>query len=350
MAMLHTRLIEEAAQRLADFLDIVPSELTIKKELVQGDIHADLVISHADRRFIVECKTTGEAAPVAAAARQVRLFAAADKKKAIPLVVVPYMGEVGRRACEKEEVYWFDLSGNAFIRGPGLRIEIEGKPNRFKRAGRPKSLFAPKSARITRWLLMKNDEEFSQRELARLSHLDEGFTSRIVRGLEEQDLITRSPEGLVQVRNYDALLEAWREAYDFSKHHILRGHIAARSSDEVLRRITENMKETQYAVTGLAGAWLLSGFAGFRLVVLYMEKLPTENLRKQIGFHEAERGENVWIVQPDDCGVFQGSEVVNGILCAHPVQVYMDLKGHPERSKEAADELRKKLLKLSRND
>jgi len=63
--------------------------------------------------------------------------------------------------------------------------------------------------------------------------------------------------------------------------------------------------------------------------------------------HEIERGENFWLVQPNDAGVFDGSEVRDGIFCVHPVQIYLDLKDHPERSTEAADELRKKLLNLS---
>ena len=62
-----------------------------------------------------------------------------------------------------------------------------------------------------------------------------------------------------------------------------------------------------------------------------------------LGFRDEERGENVWLVVPNDEGVFFGAEERDGIRCAHPVQVYVDLKGHPERSAEAAMELRKKM-------
>ena len=48
---------------------------------------------------------------------------------------------------------------------------------------------------------------------------------------------------------------------------------------------------------------------------------------------------------PNDEGVFQGAVEREGIPCVHPVQVYLDLKDHPERSAEAAEALRKKLLK-----
>lgn len=344
---MHQRLLKETPLRLAELLAVPASDLKVEREPAARGDGADLVIGWGDKVIVIECKASGHAASVAMAVRQARDFADALPKKAIPLVAVLYMGEVGRRLCEEAGVNWLDLSGNAHLAAPGLRVQIEGKPNRFKRVGRPRSLFAPKSARIARWLLMKSDQAFTQRELARVSGLDEGFTSRIVRGLEEQRLIVREADGAVRVADYDALLDALREAYDFSKHQIVRGHVAARSSDEVLRRLSESLQreKIEYAATGLAGAWLWSGFAGFRLVVLFVADLPDEKARGQMGFHEMERGENVWLVQPSDAGVFHGSEVREKISCAHPVQVYLDLKDHPERSTEAAEALRKMLLK-----
>ena len=258
-----------------------------------------------------------------------------------------YLGEVGRQLCAEAGGCWLDLSDNAHLVGPGLRVSVEGKSNRFKQPGRPRSVFAPKSSRIARWLLIEPERAFTQRELARTSGLDEGFTSRIVGQLEEQRLVVRDADGAVKVADYDALLEAWREVYDFSKHHIVRGHIAARSSDEVLRRMSEHLKRDnlEHAATGLAGAWLLNQFAGFRLVVFYVTQILSAEAAQAMGFHEEQRGENVWLVVPNDQGVFQGAAERNGIRCAHPMQVYLDLKHHPERSTEAAEQLRQNLLR-----
>jgi hypothetical protein len=348
---LHQRSLNEIPRRLAELLEIPETELTVDRKQVAGNGQPDLVVSWGDKVIVIECKESGEADSVSVAARQAKAFANAVSRGATAVVVVPYMGEVGQRLCEEAGVSWLDLSGNARIVAPGLRVRIEGKPNRFKRVGRPRSLFAPKSARIARWLLMKRDQAFTQRELARVSRLDEGFTSRIVRGLEEQRLIAREADGTVRVSNYDTVLDAMREAYDFSKHQIVRGHVAVRSSDEALRRLAESFQreKVEYAATALAGAWLWSKFAGFRLVVLFVSELPDAKARGQMGFHEIERGENVWLVQPNDAGVFDGGEARDGIYCAHPVQIYLDLKDHPERSTEAADELRKKILNPSTN-
>jgi hypothetical protein len=167
-----------------------------------------------------------------------------------------------------------------------------------------------------------------------------------VRELEEQRLISRAADGSVRVADYETMLEAWREAYDFSKHHIVRGHIAERSSDEVLRKLGAQLRHDgiEHAATGLAGAWLLDQFAGFRLVTLYVAQLPSAEAQEAMGFREELRGENVWLVVPNDEGVFNGAGDREGVRCVHPVQAYLDLKNHPERSAEAAEELRRKLL------
>jgi DNA-binding MarR family transcriptional regulator len=347
---LSQRLEAEVPKRLAELLGLSERQIKVKRQPSLPGVRAGAVdmIAHAgDLTFLVECKAKGEAASAAMAARQAKEFAERLKKKSIPLVVVPYMGEAGRRLCNEAQVSWFDLSGNARLFGPpGLRIQIEGKPNLFKRPGRPRTLFAPKSSRIARCLLVEPDLAMTQRELARVAGLDEGFTSRIVRQMEEQRLVARETNGAVKVAEFDTLLDAWREAYDFSKHHIVRGHIAARSSDDVLRHLAGQLKRSkiEHAATGLAGAWLLSQFSGFRLVALFVAQMPSKEAQELMGFREELRGENVWLVVPNDEGVFYGAAERGGVRCVHPVQAYLDLKNHPERSAEAAEQLRRKYL------
>jgi hypothetical protein len=346
---LHQQLEADVPKRLAELLAVPMSRVKVQRPPATGRGQpgvVDLVVAVEGFIFVVECKAKGEAAAVAMAARSVKEFAGRLKKKSIPLVAVSFMGDVGKRLCEEAEVGWLDLSGNAHLVAPGLRVNIEGKPNQFKQSGRPRSLFAPKSSRIARWLLMEPKRAFSQRELSNVAGLDEGFTSRIVRQLEEQRLVSRNSAGAVKVADFDALLEAWREVYDFSRHQIVRGHIAARSSDEILRRLSAELKRgnLEYAATGLAGAWLLNQFAGFRLVVFYVAQMPSAETQQAMGFREESQGENVWLVVPNDGGVFHGAEEREGIRCAHPVQVYLDLKNHPERSAEAAEQLRLKFF------
>jgi hypothetical protein len=212
-------------------------------------------------------------------------------------------------------------------------------------------VFAPKSARIVRQLLIEPKKGYNQRELSRITGLDEGHTSRIVRRLEELSLIDRDDKGFLRPSDPDDLLEAWLEAYDFSKHQIFKGHIAARSGVELLKRIAQTLTEQKidYAATGLAGAWQYTHFATFRVATLFLADMTGKNLFDLLHFREDDRGANTWLVVPNDAGVFHGSSTRDDIVCVHPVQIYLDLQGHPERAKEAASMVRQERLKWGWN-
>ena len=170
----------------------------------------------------------------------------------------------------------------------------------------------------------------TQRQIARATDMDEGFTSRIVARLEEDELVVRGLSGAIRARDPDLLLDAWREDYDFSKHEIVKGHVAARSGDELLRKVTDQLRnmETEHAATGMAAAWLLTRFAGFRTVVTYVAERPSADLLDSFGF----RAGSLW----SEClvgrssgrrHVFHGTGERDGVRCVHPVQAYLDLKG-----------------------
>jgi len=331
---------------LAELLSVDPDEVGLREQLPSG---ADSVIHAADHVFVVEFKMTTSGAVVAAAADQAVRQAKRLRRKAIPLVAVPFMGEVGRRACENAGVAWLDLSGNARIIAKGLRIVVEGRPNRFRSAGRPANLFAPKSSRIVRWMLIHPGKAFRQRELAQATGVDEGRVSKIVRRLMDEQYLVRDDDSAIRPRDYDLLLDAWREAYDFSRHTVHRGHVAARSGDALLKSACKTFagQGIDYAATGLAAAWVLTRFAAFRTATIYLADDPSKAILEKLGFRDDPRGANLWLVVPNDEGVFHGSACKKGVRCVHPVQTYLDLGAHPERANEAAERLREDMLTWS---
>ena len=176
-------------------------------------------------------------------------------------------------------------------------------------------------------------------------------TSRIISRLEDEELIFRKNDGSIIVSDPDLLLDSWCEKYDFKKNQIIKGYIADRSSIIILKKISDLLSDEDilHAATGLSGAWLYRKFANFRIVSFYIEAKLSRNLFKVLGFRQEERGSNVWFVVPKDEGVFHGSSKVEGITCAHPIQVYLDLFGHPERAMDAANDLRKHYLKWNKH-
>ena len=336
--------IQQATEMLAEWLGVEGKDVCRQKAMQSRGVYA--VLEVGKRVFVIKWKSSGAAAVVSDAAERVRAHAVGVSKNAIPLVVVPYMGEVGRERCEQAGVQWLDLSGNARIVAPGVHILVVGRPNRFKPRGRPSTAFAPKASRITRWLLIHNHRCLTQREIALATDMDEGYTSRVVGRLEDDKLVIRDKKGAIRARDPNLLLDAWREEYDFEKHRVLRGHVAARSGDALLGGLAETLRESEvdHAASGLGAAWLINRFAGFRLVTFYTREQPSAALLDRLSFREEGRGANVWLVVPNDDGVFHGASQQAGVRCVHPVQIYLDLGAHPERAAEAATELRERNL------
>ncbi|MBI1899642.1 MAG: hypothetical protein HYS13_00835 [Planctomycetia bacterium] len=336
----------EFERRIADYLAQWVGK-PVRPSRSSSRLAADLVLRSGDRQFIVEFKKSGDAATVGHAIAQLEEYQTAAGKRSIPLLVVPYMGKVGEQLCGESGVSWLDLSGNARIEAPGLRVFFSGRPNQFKRRGRPATVFAPKSARVARQLLIDPKRWHRQRELSKLVKLGEGFVSRIVRALEADGHLLRDAQKRVRPREPALLLDAWREVYDFSKHRIIEGHIAARSGESLLPRIADELRHRRlaHAATGLAAAWLLTRFSAFRIATFYVARQPESDILRSLEFRPESRGANTWLVVPNDEGVFAAAADVEGICCVHPVQAYLDLKGHPERAAEAADEVRQKYLK-----
>jgi hypothetical protein len=255
--------------------------------------------------------------------------------------VAPFMGPKARKFLKRRSQSWMDLSGNADIRGLGLCIVVQGKPNTYAAPGRPSTAFSPKASRLSRAMLMEPEKWWRQTELVDATGLSAGYVSKVVGRLEDDGLVERGDNGHIRPKDPSLLLDAWSQIYDFSRHEISRYHALGNTGAAVLSRLAASLDERgdlNWAATGLAASWQIDRFADFRLVTIYVSKplLDPEHL----SLRSVERGENVWVVVPRDEGVLHGSQEFKGVRCAHPVQVYLDLLGHPERANEAASHLR----------
>jgi hypothetical protein len=77
--------------------------------------------------------------------------------------------------------------------------------------------------------------------------------------------------------------------------------------------------EVGHAASGLAAAWLITRFACFRLVTFYLREQTSAELLDGLSFREEARGANVWLVVPNDEGVFHGASEQGAVRCFHSV-------------------------------
>ena len=336
--------VQQAVERLAEILNSVGSAEAVWPQ-ARADNHPGwkAVLQVNGRRFGLVWKRAGT---VSAIASTVHALGASprsgDDHKVIPLLAVPHMGDAAQELCAQADLAWLDLSGNARIVVHGIFYQNLGSPSRYRRAGRPESAFGPRGSRVARLLLMEPPGTLRQREIAARTGLNEGHVSRVVGKLLADRLVERNDDG-ISVPDGGMLLDAWRDDYRFDRHSVIRGHIAARDGASLIHSIAECLEQVDlpYAATGLSAAWMQTRHAGFRLATAYLSTQPSAGLQHDLRFREEDRGANTWLVVPNDDGVFDGAEPVDGVRCVHPVQAYIDLKGHPERAAEAAQELRR---------
>ena len=327
----------EALRRLPTILEDLLDQPNIGPPQQQAhDGGLDAIVSGNDRLWLIQVKSAASPGVIALAAEQMARLSTHD---GIAVLVVPFMTPAGAKAAEERELNWLDLSGNAHIRDKDLYVSIQGRPNQFPTRGRPSSAFAPKSSRVSRTLLLDPERWWRQKELSEHTDLDASRVSRVVRRLEDDELLARD-RALLRPRERNLLLDAWADEYRFDRHDIITGHISG-SGIELARELDHRLRDANvdHAFTGLPAAWALGRFARFRLNSVYVHGDPRA-AADAIELRRNERGANVQLIGPDDRGVFDGQQDVDELPCVSSVQVYLDLLALPERAREAAEELR----------
>lgn len=329
----------EARHRLPRLLAELLDESVVQVEAPhRGDAsQPDLIATDGQGRVLmIEFKSSSRPGQVARAAEQ--LLAHSDEG-VIPVLVVPFMSRAGAEAADRVRLNWIDLSGNAHVRAENLHLWVQGHPNEFGSRGRPSSPFAPRSARLTRALLLDPVRWWTQKDLAAVTGLDDGNVSRIVRRLDEEFLLERQGREL-RPSDPDLLLDAWAQDYRFDRHDILPGHLSG-GGIELARDLAARLESLNihYAFTGLPAAWVMDQFARFRLTTVYVDGDPRE-AADRLGVRREAKGANIQLVGPNDAGVFSGEHDHGGLRCVAPVQAYLDLLQLPERATEAAQHLR----------
>lgn len=338
----------EAAQRVPGLLTELLDEesVEVRSERGAADRGVDFVAEVDGRLLLIQVKSTSRPNIVASAADHLHTYTGPGD---VPVLVVPYMTRAGAQAAAERAINWMDLSGNAHIRHKDLYVHVAGRPNRYRSRGRPSSPFAPKSARVTRVLLLEPSRWWRQRDLVQTTGLDDGSVSRIV-GRLDQELLLEHRERELRPRDAGLLLDAWAHDYRFDRHHILRCHMSG-SGIDVARGLGKTLDSLaiRHAFTGLPAAWVIDHFSSFRLTTVYVDSDP-HDVADELGARQNSAGANVQLVSPDDVGVFIGEQQHDGLNCVSSVQVYLDLQHLPERAQEAAEHLRPRLLQENIRD
>ena len=328
----------EAATRLPPLLE---EWFRAPVEVLAGapDDRADVVVRVAGRVLAFEVKGGDHIATLDRAAESLQRRPGTE----LGVVAVPHMGPRARAWAAERGISWVDLSGNADVQAGDLRLLVSGNANRYTNPGRPSNPFTPTYSRVSRALLCDVDRWWKQVDLAREVDLPSGTVSKAIQRLDSLELLDRNDVGELRSRSPSLLLDSWTQRYRISDHSVRRYHVPSRSGPEALEALVDTFagESMRWAVTGLSAGWLYTSFAGFRLNSFFVEQHPSNP--EDLGLREVDRGENVWLLVPNDEGVFyRATESMPSRV--HPAQVFLDLQWHPERAAEASQALREQLL------
>lgn len=312
---------------------------------------ADAVFRVDDQRFIVEVKSNARSASVARAIVQLQ-EARKRLPDAAPLLVIPFMGETGAEICQREGVNWIDLRGNATIDTDAFRIYVRGKDDVVLKAEPSSSSavnpFGSMASRVVHTMLLEPRHTWKRAQIEAVTGLDKGYVSKIVAALLDGGYVEEVKAGRtreLRVREPLVMLDAWRERYkrpDIKAY----GLVAARTGTEAMQKVEDVLSKTSHdrAFTGLAAAARYSGFGAFRRVDVYVQGLLSNDVSSALNVGVEQRGRNV-VLYGNFLNANIGRQSKDGLPLASPILTYLDVSNTGERSEEAAEEMRRYVVR-----
>lgn len=258
--------------------------------------------------------------------------------------IAPYISPPSAAICVQAGIGYVDLSGNCRLAFRSVFILRENQPNRFVVKKELASLFAPRSERILRALLIFPKRVWTTTALSAAANVSMGMVSHIKKMLADREWIRSTQGGFQLIAPFD-LLGTWAENYSFRKNK-LYDFYSLKDSHELESDLSNACENAgiPYALTGFSASIRLAPAVRYQRAMAYVQgDIPA--LASSIGLKPVSSGPNVTLLSPYDEGVFLGSKPFDDIVVANPVQVYLDLKNYRGRGEEAAETLLNQVIK-----
>jgi hypothetical protein len=347
---------QQAADALRRILEEVPAveHLEVRNIGQEGDRAVDL-IAHVDlfgRRhtLVAEVKSSGQPRHVRAALLQLKEYVQRQPEPVTPVFIAPYLSAEAQALCREYDVAFIDLEGNARLVFSTFFIsrQVASKPVPERRELR--SLFKPKSAQVLRRMLREPGRAWRVTELAEAAEVSLGHVSNVRTSLLDREWAQLSGDG-VFLSDPDALLDAWRDAYEppIGKRLGFYTTLHGASFEDAMRKPPASMAGGQRALASFSAAQWLAPYGRTGTHYFYADEAGLEHLRSTLGLSPSSKGENVMVTVLEEPGLFLDTvEPAPGVACTSPVQTYLDLSNAGERGREAADHLRQERLQWPR--
>jgi len=346
-----SEILPEVRERLRCLLLDVPFLKEVEEEATVGlydrlyrpDLLLSVVAGGRPWQIIVETKSVGEPRLVRSAIQQLKEYLA-ELKNAYGVVAAPYITDDTARICIKNGVGYIDLAGNCHLNFDRVYIDQRNYPNPSPERRQIRSLFAPKSSRILRVMLVNPKRAWQVQELASEANVSLGLASRIKERLLNLEFASEVNRTITLIRP-EELLVKWAANYTYRKNMVYN-HFTFEDPKQMERRLAMycDKNRVPYALTMFSGADLVAPFARYTRGFAYVGR-DIRGLAEELAMKEVTSGPTFTILDPYDEGVFYASRNMEGLKVVCDVQLYLDLVGYKGRGEESAQFLLEQRMK-----
>lgn len=331
---------ERAADAIRACLGEVPFMYVkrVSEHQRQGNAEADLLLDlqikdGPSMQIVVEEKSNGQPRLAREAVNQL-LRCRSAFPEAYGVFMAPYISPEAAEICVKDGFGYLDLAGNCCLSFGQVFIRRDGIRNPFPQKRALRSLYAPKSTRVLRVLLMRKSAWKTQ-ALADEAGVSLGQVANVKKLLRDREWVAEGNAGF-RLTNPQSLLTDWAESYTYRKNTV-RDFYSMKGMDELEEALVKACGKLAipYAFTGFSAARRIAPAVRGQRAMAYVSTI-SESLLEWVGLKEVASGANVSLLIPYDDGVFYGARDIEGLRVVCPVQLYLDLKGYKGRGEEAA--------------
>ena len=220
------------------------------------------------------------------------------------IVSAKWLSPRSRELLHDAQIGFLDHTGNVEIRlrKPALCIRTEGSLN----DPNPKPVTGPTLRGRRVWALMRTLIEvappYTAGELASALGIDNGYVSRVLQTLADEQLMSRRPRGPVTEVQWEPLLRQLATTYSLFDSNETSTWVAAAGPDQMPRDAIAS-KARRWAVTGSFVASSIAPVAAPEVAVVFTD--DPERFAKIVRLLPTKIGANVILAKPYDPIVFQ---------------------------------------------
>ncbi len=339
--ILHTEpdLAAAAVERLRSDPDLTWRLSIPKGGNSRSDTLVHLVIGDQDLTFLPDFKIQPTSALIEALAQR------SASAKYPPLLIVPRLSERFVELCRKAKVACLDLNGRVWIHRGNVLVDRAPPANHQPIVATPPEpdLFSGKSSRVPRALL-STSQPWTQAELATATGVSRPQLSRLLELLAREGFVRRagsSRGGTWTIAQPEALLAAWARRDLWSRRVSVHQYsILVPTLESAARQLQGALGKDNVAFTQWFAAERRHPYMEAPVLSVYVHSLPSAEILKSLSARSVPTGGRLWLLRPQDDGVFQFTQQADGFTLAADIQIYLDLLQVGQRGPDAAEALR----------